>query len=96
MVDKGERERGEVKILYRPGKVNTNADALSRCLQAPAPHEGLAELEVQVAAVESEVTSGGRMTISELLESEPAMVEPVSFAEEQREFESWKRATVAP
>ena len=71
-----------MRIQYRPGKVNSNVDALSRCPQAPAPNEGLAE--VQVAAVESEVTSAGRMNISELLQPESAMVESVSFAEEQR------------
>ena len=44
----------EVKIRYRPGKTNANADALSRCPQAPAPVEGIAEAEVQVAAVGSQ------------------------------------------
>ena len=71
----------EVKIRYRPG---TNADTLSHCPQAPAPSEGLAEAEVQVAAVESKTTSGGETTITELLQSAPVMMEPVSFAVEQR------------
>ena len=34
----------EVKIMYRSGKVNLNADALSRSPQAPAPEEGLPSL----------------------------------------------------
>ena len=74
----------EVKIQYHPGKTNTHADALSRRPQAPAPNEGLAEAEVQVAVVGSETGSEGATSIAELLQSAPVMMEPVSFAEEQR------------
>ena len=40
-----------VKILYRAGKENSNADALSRSPYLPAPAVGIAEDEVQVSAL---------------------------------------------
>ena len=43
-----------LKIRYRPGKANANADALSRAAQAPAPLEGLGEAELQVSVIHSE------------------------------------------
>ena len=61
-----------------------NADALSRSPQAPAPEEGIAEAEVQVAAVGSRDSGLRELTITDLLEVEPAVIEPPSFAEEQR------------
>ena len=80
----------EVKIQYRPSKTNTNADALSRHPQAPAPMKGLpeAEVQVQVAAVESMATGESVRSVTELLlpvpvELEPVELEPVSIAEEQ-------------
>ena len=74
----------DVKIQYRPGKMNANADALSRCPQAPAPETGMAEDEVQIAAVGSEDdSSGSGESITDLLQSDPAALEPTSFAEEQ-------------
>ena len=73
----------EVHIVYRAGKTNLNADALSQSPQAPAPEEGIAEAEIQVAAVRS---SGNEDTdIQTLLQSEPGCPLPVQcFAEEQR------------
>ena len=56
-----------VLIQYRPGKLNANADALSRRPQASAPQEGLAEAEVQVAAVGSEAVEAGDDNITSLL-----------------------------
>ena len=38
----------DVEIIYRPGKENCNADALSRQLHAQASLEGIAEGEVQM------------------------------------------------
>ena len=67
----GGRGVKEVKIRYRPGKTNANADALSRSPQAPAPEEGIAEAEVQVAAVGSRDSGLRELTITDLLEVEP-------------------------
>lgn len=39
-----------------------------------------------VAAVQSEVTTQGKMSITKLLLSEPAIVEPELFAEEQQNY----------
>ena len=74
----------EVRIKYRPGKTNTNADALSRCPHAPAPEEGIAEDEFQVAAIGSEDHSAGEMPIHTLLQSDPLSTQPSSFEDEQR------------
>ena len=70
---------GEVKIVYRSGKSNTNADALSRNPQGPAPKTGIGESELQVATVAS-----GEMNICTLLESDPKPSELESLGDEQR------------
>ncbi len=41
----------KVTILYRSGKQNTKADALSRSPHLPAPLEGVSQSEVQVATI---------------------------------------------
>ena len=72
----------EVKILYRPGRVNLNADALSHSPQAPAPSEGIGQADLQVALVASSEVSA-----ETLLQAEPD-VGPLSsvdpFPQEQR------------
>ena len=74
----------EVCIVYKAGKTNLNADALSRSPQAPAPSEGIAEAEVQVAIVRS--PDAESTDIETLLKAEPASPLLVrSFAEEQRQ-----------
>ena len=43
----------EVRIIYRAGRENASADALSRSPQAPAPLEGVAEGEMQISQVQT-------------------------------------------
>ena len=68
----------EINILYRSGKANTNADALSRNPYLPAPQEGIGESELQVAVVSSEPDT----SISTLLQSDPAASTSTPFGEE--------------
>ena len=72
----------DLSIIYRPGKDNASADALSRCPQSPAPVIGEAETEVQVSVV----IGGGIESIGELLQLQPnnTLSNPKSFAREQR------------
>ena len=72
-----------VNIVYRPGKANSNADALSRNPVQVAPDEGIGESEVQVAAISSESVTP-TTTISQLLHSSPPVLELQSFAVEQQ------------
>ena len=62
---------------------NTNADALSRCPLMPAPNNGIAEAEIQVAAVPS---SGDQPTrvIQELLKADHVRVRTEGLAAEQQ------------
>ena len=76
----------EVNIIYRSGKTNLSADALSRSPQAPPP-AGSDDNEIQVAAVTSH--SDKETSIQSLLQLEPGREsnhpnESVSFASEQR------------
>ena len=70
-----------LKIRYRPGKANANADALSRAAQAPAPLEGLGEAELQVSVIHSEPQG---TTITELLHEAGALTQMESLSKEQR------------
>ena len=70
-----------LKIAYRLGKANTNADALSRRPQSPAPVTGIGEDEFQVAIVQS---SSEDTTISELLQRGGTLTQMESFPAEQR------------
>lgn len=72
----------EVHIIYRSGKLNASADALSRSPQAPAPSEGIGEEEVQVAAITA--LENTEIDIDALLSSDPCPVISESFASEQR------------
>ena len=77
----------EVEIVYRPGKENANADALSHQSYLDTPQQEIAESEVQVAAVRD--GSPMPLTVEELLQQEPLSPEPEaeqldSYAVEQR------------
>ena len=67
----------DVQIIYRAGKTNLSADALSRSPQAPAPTGN--NDEIQVAAVTSQETS-----IQSLLQLKPKFSPTESFTSEQR------------
>ena len=76
-----------VEIVYHSGKENANADALSRQPYLDAPSQGIAESEVQVAAVRD--GQPVPVTRGELLELGPPLLEPEasqldSYAVEQR------------
>ena len=76
-----------VKIHYRQGRENDNADALSRCPQSQAPLEGTSEGEVQIAAV----ISTDEHTIQALLQQEPvALSDQESFATKQQQDPSMR------
>ena len=62
----------EVRIVHRAGKENTNADALSRSPYAPAPEEGIAEGEVQVAALSVPQSCSIANNLTSLLHRAPA------------------------
>ena len=59
---------GEVHIVYRAGKENLHADALSRQPVMPAPTDEDSALEVQIAKISSAKVLG---TLRELLEQQP-------------------------
>lgn len=62
----------EVDIVYRSGKENLNADALSRRPHLLAPSEGIAEADVQVAMIDSTaVCDLEKYSIRDLLHTGP-------------------------
>ena len=71
-----------VTIVYRPGKTNANADALSRNPVGVPPTEGIAETDMQVAIVQSQ-QSGMLPTIRELLVNAPHSTTAQPFLQEQ-------------
>ena len=78
----------EVDIVYRSGKENLNADALSQQPHLLAPSEGIAEADVQVAMIDSTATPGlEKCSIQDLLHIEPQSGVPSpsdNFSVEQR------------
>ena len=80
----GRRVR-EVRIRYRAGHENRNADALSRSPMLPAPDVGIAEAEFQVSLVDSRDDPGpigGASEFSAQTSSDP--VQPVLTANQRR------------
>ena len=82
-----------VSIVYRRGRENTGADALSRNPQLPGPAEGLAEMDTQVAVVrDSSNTTSPELpernpeqpTVEELLLSKPGLPMAADFSDQQR------------
>ena len=67
----------DVHIIYRPGKENCNADALSRQPHALAPQEGVAEGEVQICGITSNTS------METLLKADPTTCTPDTFRSEQ-------------
>ncbi len=72
-----------VRIQYRPGRLNSSVDALSRSPQAPSPASGVGEDGSQVAIVSVEATDN-HLDVQMLLEAEPIPSCAVNFGVEQR------------
>ena len=77
-----------VDIVYRAGRDNLHADALSRQPYLPAPQEGVVQGDLQVCAINSTQSEESSM-IGPLLEANPGEVNdpdnnPDNFAKEQR------------
>ena len=72
-----------VNIIYRAGRDNANADALSRQPYLPAPAVGTADDEVQVLSIEA-----SELDISSLIEVDPdsitSVYNPQEFFQEQK------------
>ena len=73
-----------MKIVYRSGKTNLNANALSRCPVGPAPVEGPGQNEVQVSVVSS---SNDIETLPGMEEVDHPEVAADSFSTEQQKDE---------
>ena len=67
----------KIEIVYRPGKENGNADALSRTPYLPAPDTEVCQDEVQVSVVRSD------SSIPELFSAASATSTPTEVGEEQ-------------
>ncbi len=58
---------GDIQIIYRAGKDNALADALSRNPQGPPPEDGIAEGESQVAMIDEKGIAEGDSPVSKQL-----------------------------
>ena len=80
----------ELKINYRPGKMNKNADALSRSPHEPAP---LAVAEDDGEVQISLISESAEQTIESLLEAEDIVAVSATLGEEQRKETELKEIT---
>ena len=80
----------DIKIVYRAGRLNCAADALSRSPCEEDSTEGVAEQELQVASVQSQPTQSELEDVSGLLESPPLTLPTGDFSVEQRKDPSLK------
>lgn len=71
-----------VKIQYRPGRLNSSADALSRSPQSSSADESANQDDPRVATVTT-TTSGSAPDITTLLSADPANLAPGNFADKQ-------------
>ena len=69
-----------VSIVYRAGRENALADALSRSPCDPPPTVGIGEVEAQVATIDTSATD-----VDSLLQAEPVTGNNSDFAAEQRQ-----------
>ena len=77
----------DVKIVHRARRENTNADALSRSHQAQAPAEGIAEGEIQVAAVSAQESHSVADDLASLLRCDPAPENTSAPAEQKKDLQ---------
>lgn len=68
-----------VTIVYRAGRYNVSADALSRCPHASSPAHGIGEGETQVSAI----TTAEGPDLPSLLQTPPAPRDEIDYPKEQ-------------
>lgn len=83
----------ELRIVYRAGRENVSADALSRSPCGPAPSVRVAEGELQINQVQSQESE---LSISDLLQSQygtPSIASGTYLEEKKKDQDCWKSST---